>query len=144
MTTRLLCVLVIATSLALGACSSAKSSSSPSRWSSNSSKSSSGSSGGGEDEKADKDQSKYEQDVTATTAATVKSGGGASQIMRDVGDVANDHGVTDWENEPNTFQSIGRGLQGVSVDEFESLSQGLSGESDVRKKLLYEGYTESP
>lgn len=145
MTIRVFCTLVIFGCLLSTSCSLSRSSSSPFRWSSNSIESSSKSSSGGEEETkaAEGDQSKYQQDVTETTAAAMKKGAGPMQIMREVGDVANEHGVTDWENEPGTFEAIGRGLkQGdASLAEFESLSEQLAAGSDLRKRLLEKGYT---
>lgn len=144
----------IIVTLSLGAlvgCSSFKSSSSPSRWSGQSSKASSSpsrwssqSSGGGQGPESE--QESYERDVRETTAAVVLGGGGTDEIMRRLGPVAAEHGVTDWEGDPVTYRAIGKGLAqgGVSVDDFDQLSQQISGGSEVRQQLLLEGYKSSP
>ncbi len=139
--------------LALGTftgCSSFKSSSSPSRWSGQSSKSSSSpsrwssqSSGGGSQEA---EKSAYEKDVRETASEVARAGGGGYEVMRRVGPVAAEHGITDWEGDPVTWRAIGAGLAqgGLSVTEFEQVSRDLAAGSEVRSKLLLEGYSSPP
>lgn len=133
-------------------CSSFKSSSSPSRWSGQSSKASSSpsrwssqSSGGGGEAPAE-DESAYRKDVRTTVAAVAQGGGGGFEVMRRVGPVAAEHGITDWEGNPETYRAIGAGLAqgGLSVDSFAQVSRDISAGSEVRSKLLLEGYSSSP
>ena len=144
-----LCLCLLFSVASLAACSSFKSSSSPSRWSGQSSKSSSSpfrsSSGGGEEEK-EKDESQYHKDVKQTVASAVAEGAGGHEVMRQVGPVAAEHGITDWEGDPITYRAIGEGLAkgGLSVNDFDQVSRDISAGSDVRQKLLLEGYTASP
>ena len=143
------CVFVIVFVLGLSGCSSFKSSSSPSRWSSQSVKSSSSpfrsssdSSGGDDaDSEAERDESSYERDVRETTSSIIASGGGAAEILRDLGDVASTHGISDWEAESATFIGIGRGLAALPVDDFERMSAEIADGSSVREGLLLQGYT---
>jgi hypothetical protein len=132
-------------------CSSFKSSSSPSRWSGQSSKASSSpsrwssqSSGGGNE--APGDSTAYEKDVRAAAAEAARGGAGGHEVMRRVGIVAADHGITDWEGNPATYRAIGAGLAsgGLPVNDFEQISRDISAGSETRSKLLLEGYSSSP
>ena len=148
----LICLLVVLSLAALSGCSSFKSSSSPSRWSGQSSKASSSpsrwssqSSGGGEAAQTT-EETAYTKDVRETVAAAAEGGAGGFEVMRQVGPVAAAHGITDWEGNPATYRAIGAGLSqaGLSVDSFEQISRDISAGSEVRSKLLLEGYTGSP
>lgn len=129
-------------------CSSFKSSSSPSRWSGQSSKASSSpsrwssqSSGGGGAQELD--ESAYEEDVREMAASVAESGGRAAELMRRLPQIATEHGITDWEGDAATYRGIGAGLAqgGLSVDAFERVSRDLSAGSEVRSRLLLEGYS---
>lgn len=147
-------VLCLVLTLALGTlvgCSSFKSSSSPSRWSGQSSKASSspsrwssGSSGGGEAQESD--EQSYERDVRETAATVVQGGGGGYELMRRLGPVAAEHGISDWEGDPITYRAIGAGLAqgGLSVNAFEQVSRDIAAGSQVRGQLLLEGYSSTP
>jgi hypothetical protein len=74
-----------------------------------SSKSSSSCSGG--DEKKDAYRRDV-RDVTARHAATVAD---ASTLERDVGAVAERHGVSDWERDQQTYVGMGQGLARANV-----------------------------
>ncbi len=145
---QLTCLLVALSLVALSGCSSFKSSSSPSRWSGQSSKASSSpsrwssqSSGGGAAEATD--ETAYMRDVRETVAAVAEGGGGGFEVMRQVGPVAASHGITDWEGNPATYRAVGAGLAqgGLSVDSFERVSHDIAAGSEVRAKLLLEGYS---
>jgi hypothetical protein len=146
--------LALALILGLGmmaGCSSFKSSSSPSRWSSQSSKSSSSpfrwsSSSSGGDQAADADESAYEKDVRETTSSVFEGGGGVNELMSQIGPVALDHGIHNWEGEPATYRAIGAGLAdaGLTIDQFERVSRDVAGDSEVRKEFLMEGFKSTP
>jgi len=136
----------------LAGCSSFKASSSPSRWSGQSSKASSSPSrwssrsSGGEAASEKPVGQAYERDVRETAATVASEHGGGYEIMRRLGPVAATHGISDWEGDPATYRAIGVGLRdaGVSVGDFEQMSRDISAESEVRSKLLLEGYSSTP
>ena len=59
----------------------------------------------------DADQTRYQHDVEQYTVAFLEAGGRTdASFFSGLGDVARRHGVSDWENEPSTWEAIGRGL----------------------------------
>ena len=66
----------------------------------------------------------YQEDVRDYTAAHVQSGGTVDELRRQIGELAAEHGITDWENNESTFRAIGAGLakagyRQVQVDAFK-------------------------
>jgi hypothetical protein len=60
----------------------------------------------------------YAQDVTAATVAFVESGPVSREpFLREVGRIAEDHGITDWQQRDGTYRAIGAGLRLGDVDE---------------------------
>ena len=64
-------------------------------------------------------------DVRDFTAAHVQSGGDVDGLRREIGTLAEKHGVTDWENNESTLNGIGAGLakagrRQVEVDAFKN------------------------
>jgi G3E family GTPase len=122
---RSMLVLVIAGTYACSFSYSSDSSSDSSKHSSDSSTSSSGSSSpdhdhddDDHDHDHDKDEKKsssssstFDQDVEQYTAAFLDAGGSENaSFLSGLGDVARQHGVSDWESQPQTWEAIGRGL----------------------------------
>ena len=105
-----------------------RSSSSPFRWSSDSS------SPGGESSSA------YQRDVTDYTAKFAASEGDPQSFQRDLSAIAEGHGVTDWEQDNDTYLAIGRGLAkaGVNGERYQLLSVELSNQSQL--SLVNSGY----
>ena len=98
---------------------------SPSDWSRGSSDSSSGSSKGSSrasgsdvDDKGGSSSS-YREDIRVTTVAAVENGEPTDEFVRDVGRVAEQHGIADWEAAPDTFVAIGKGLREAGASEAE-------------------------
>ena len=89
--------------------------SSPFKWSSKSS----GSTGG---------DSASSIDVREATELWAREGDDVDVLRRDVGRIAESHGVTDWEADPGTFDAMGRGLRRAQVEEarFDALSSELA------------------
>ncbi len=70
-------------------------------------------------------EDKYFNDVRDFTAAYVQSGGSADSLRREIGALAEKHGVTDWENDESTYKGIGAGLakagrRQLEVDAFKT------------------------
>ncbi|MCG6881761.1 MAG: putative lipoprotein [Deltaproteobacteria bacterium] len=89
--------------------------------SSDSSKSSSASSGGSETDPKDAKRA-YMSDVSAYTTSVAKKGD-AEAYLRELGKIAERHGITDWEQNTDTYHAIGTGLKqaGISRDEVKNV-----------------------
>ena len=89
--------------------------------SSDSSKSSSASSGGSETDPKDAKRA-FMGDVSAYTTSVAKEGN-AEAYMRELGNIAERHGITDWERNTDTYHAIGTGLRraGISRDEVKNV-----------------------
>lgn len=107
-----------------------RSSSSPFRWSSDSSSPS------GESALA------YQRDVTDYTAKFAASEGDPRSFQRDLSAIAEGHGVTDWEQDDDTYLAIGRGLAkaGLSEQRFQQLAVQLSNQNQSQLALVKSGY----
>lgn len=105
--------------------------------SSDSSKSSSGSSSPS-DEKA----TAYQRDVRDYTASFAETPGDIRSFQRDLGDIAEIHGMTDWENDAGTFFAVGLGLAEAGVDrkQYEELAIEISNQDFDRLALVQSGY----
>jgi hypothetical protein len=109
---------------------SSRSSSSPFRWSSDSSS------------PAGDTPSAYQRDVTDYTAKFAASDGDVQSFQRDLSAIAEDHGVTDWEQDDATYLAIGSGLAkaGVSGERYQLLSVELSNQNQSQLTLVNSGY----
>lgn len=101
-----------AAALACSFSHSSESSSDSSTNSSDSSVHSSDSSSPGHEHRHDEQQQKsFVEDVAQYTAAFVEAGGShGDSFFSGVGDLAREHGVSDWESDPAVWEAIGRGL----------------------------------
>lgn len=86
-----------------------KSASSPSRWSSRSSRRNENS--------VDTVSYSYQDEISALTALYAKSGGTSQNFQQELSMISNNHGIIDWENNPQTYQAIGIGLKRGAVAE---------------------------
>ena len=112
-------------------------------------KSSSKSSGSG-DEEDEKDgaagdrETAFQRDVRNHTAAFARSVAepDLDSFQRDLGIIAEDHGITNWEQFADTYIAIGRGLADSELDEWsaQQLAVALSDEDIERLKLVRSGY----
>lgn len=128
--------------------------SSPSEWSKSSSDSSSGSSdssgGGGGNESEDKGEAPeapaqtqtYQQDVTELAFTFGQQGGDIGSLRSGVSNLATQRGLTNWEADALTCQSIGQGVAraGMSEDAFARFSQQLFGSDPAKVDQLRKGY----
>jgi len=108
-----------------------------SRSSSHSSDSSSSSSPGAAEEA-------YREDVSDYTRAYVKSArpGDLESFRADLSRLAQEHGITNWEENPSTYTAIGEGLAhaGVSDAGLMAYKQNLSGGDPAKADLIQKGY----
>lgn len=82
----------------------------------------------------------YRQDVSELTVAFVDSGGELVAFQSRLGKVARDHGVSDWEADPNTYVGMGSGLRdaGLEGPAFEQWSQRLAaGQPERLEQIAY-------
>jgi len=129
--------------------------SSPSDWSRSSSESSSGSSessggddgGGGGEEKTEQPESpqdaqSYSEDVTQLAYTYGKQGGDIGSLRSGVTTLAAKRGISNWEVDSTTCQSIGKGVAkaGMSADDFTKFSQSLFGSDLMKSNELRRGY----
>ncbi len=128
------CVLVGASGCVTSSKSSSESSSSPFVWSSASFGSSSRSSSGGRES--------YRDDVRDYTAAYVQSGGDFTQFTRGLSNVAAKHGVSDWENDMDTYAGIGAGLKKANQTptQFTAWQTNLAGTDADKAAAMQRGY----
>ena len=137
MSARIVSALTVILSLALLpaaiGCFKSSTSQASSESSSNSSSSSSGSSSG---------PSRYVKDVRDYTQQFVLSGGEMSSFTQGIAKIAEKRGVTNWEQDEETYEGIGRGLKktGVSGQRLEGLKTEFSGTNTNAPKWIQKGY----
>lgn len=118
---------------------SADSSRSSGRSSDSSSASSASSSGSSSGSSAD---SVYKRDVRDYTAQWLKSGGDIDEFNREVGKIAKKRGITNWEQDEETYVGIGRGLEAAGVEgaRVQSLKMKLGGSDPQRMQWIDDGF----
>jgi len=84
----------------------------------------------------------YQQDVSTATAIAMESGASSQDILRSVGKVAADYGVTDWESQEATYQAIGKGIKiaGVDAQRAKSLALEIAGSNQAAMGVLLDAY----
>ena len=105
------------------------------RSSSRSSDSSSSSSPGAAEEA-------YREDVSDYTRAYVKSGGDFRAFQSDLARLAEEHGITNWEENLLTYTAIGEGLGSAKVSDAELMAykRNLSRGDPKKADAIQEGY----
>ncbi len=83
----------------------------------------------------------YRNDVRDFTAAHVQSGGDAAGLIREIGGLAKQHGISDWESNKSTFQAVGEGLAkaGYRQLQVDAFKKNLATTPD-QEKWLQDGY----
>lgn len=98
-------------------------SSDSSAHSSDSSGHSSNSSGSSSGEEKKPDSARFEKDVEQYTVAFLEAGGREDEsFFSGLGELARQHGVSDWESEPATWEAIGNGLAHSKASAAERLA----------------------
>ena len=130
-----LCAALLASPIACSFSHSSQSSSDSSTSPSKSSKSSSGD-----------DTSEFHHDVEQYTAAYVQGGGrGESSFFSGMSELARKRGVSDWESEDATWESIGRGLGRTEVGDAERIAyvHAWAGDDTGHASAIQRGYEAS-
>ena len=109
--------------------------------------SSSKSSGSGDEENegaAGDRETAFQRDVRNHTAAFARSVNepDLDSFQRDLGAIAEDHGITNWEQFADTYVAIERGLADSELDDWsaQQLAVALSDEGIEHLKLVRSGY----
>ena len=111
-------------------------------------KSSSKSSGGDEKKKKDggdeKQETSFQRDVRNHTAEFARSAGepDLESFQRDLSAIAEDHGITNWEQFADTYVAIGWGLADSGLDDWsaQQLATALSDDDISHLTLVQSGY----
>jgi hypothetical protein len=94
--------------------------------------------------KSSSPEAAYREDVSDYTAAHLQSGGTPDALRRQIGVLAEKHGITDWEHNQSTFQAVGQGLakagyKQVQVDAFKN----NIAKTPEQAQWLQDGYDEA-
>ena len=129
---RLFATLLVGVMLVPLGCSFSASSKSSSESSASSSRSSS----------PESKETQYRNDVRDFTAAYLRSGGRQDEFRRRIGDLAKEHGITNWEESLVTYEGIGRGLGKAQASpvEVDMYSANLTNGDTRKAKAIKEGY----
>ncbi len=101
----------------LSGCSISYSSGKSSDSISASSDSISDSSGSGDDEEAESTANAYGEDIAAATKRYALYQTESAQFMQTISNIAQNHGIVDWEQEKLTYTAMGRGLKQAGINE---------------------------
>jgi hypothetical protein len=85
----------------------------------------------------------YREDVADYTRAFAKSHGGDFRgFQADLARLAEEHGITNWEENPATYTAIGEGLAGAEVSGAELMAyrRNLAGGDPRKADLIQQGY----
>src|SRR5262245_30440074 len=81
----------------------------------------------------------YRQDVSDYTQAYVKSSGAGdlAGFRANLGKLAEEHGITNWEESPSTYEAIGEGLAsaGVTKAGLMAYEENLSGGDPTKARM---------
>jgi len=85
----------------------------------------------------------YREDVTDYTRAFAKSHrGDFAGFQADLARLAEEHGITNWEESPATYTAVGEGLGSAEVSDAELMAykRNLSGGDARKADLIQQGY----
>ena len=87
----------------------------------------------------------WAQNIAALTSTAARADTERATFLRDLGRVAAEHGVIDWETRDVTFLAIGVGLKssGLGEDEARAFEHALFGGDERALGLILEGYRRS-
>jgi hypothetical protein len=87
-------------------------------------------------------ESAYRDDVRSYTRTYAASGGDVEGFRRDLGALAERHGITNWEESMATYTAIGEGLAAAKVGDAELMAykRSLSGSDPRKMDAIQKGY----
>ncbi len=86
---------------------------------------------------------KYQQEIQDYTQAYVKSSDADyASFQKGLTDIADSHGVVDWEEDTTTYIAIGKGLKKAGVEgiAYETYKKNLTGSDSTKMADIQEGY----
>jgi hypothetical protein len=88
--------------------------------------------------------SEFQQDVKDYTADYAAEGGDVTVFRREIGTIAAQYGVTDWEAHAETYVAMGRGLKyaGLRPGSAAALGTEITGDDQTRLAWVLAGYRE--
>jgi hypothetical protein len=130
MLSRSLSLLLLASLVATAGCSISDSISSPFESSSASSRSS------------ESNKSKFHRSVVDYTASFAAGKGDFGVFQKGLSDLAAKYGQTNWESDPDTYVSVGKGLRQAKVDAgtFEAYVANISNGDATKAAAIRKGY----
>lgn len=90
----------------------------------------------------DDERAAYHRDVRESAAGVAATREDVERLEREIGAIARQHAVLDWERDDETYRDIGRGLAdaGVAPEQFDALADQLSHGDARRRALIEEGF----
>ena len=119
--------------------------SSPFKWSSASSDSDDDEKEAPKEAEPKEDRNAYGQDVRQVAASFARGGGEVGALRGQIGKLASQRGVTNWETDTFTCRNIGEGaaLGGMMEQQFGAFSQQVCGDSSAMRAAISDGYRTS-
>jgi hypothetical protein len=95
--------------------------------------------------KDDDEKKAFQRDVQTLVATHAVRGDDVGALRRDLGRLAETHGLTDWERNDDVYVAIGQGLAraGVGRARAEAVGRDLGGANRQSARLVITGYVES-
>ena len=122
---------------------------SPSRWAAQSSQASADSSNavsdsisGSSSPRRDHAATRYQEDLRVASQTFATTGGDSEAFVREIGAIAEQHGITDWEADRATWLALGEGFRqaGLSRDQVDGLLLQLGHLQSPERGYVHEGY----
>lgn len=91
---------------------------------------------------AESEKESYREDVRLATRSFVTSGESDLAFLRELGQIAERHGINDWESRPETLIGIGSGARqaGLAAGDLDALLSRLGQDDAGRRALAREGF----
>ena len=93
--------------------------------------------------KSSKKGEKYQQEVLDYTHAYVKSSeADYASFQKGLADIAANQGIVDWEQDPETYIAIGKGLKKAKLEgtTYETYKRNLAGSNSTNMQNIQKGY----
>lgn len=84
----------------------------------------------------------YQEDVREYTAAYVLSGGNIDAFRTKIAELAEEHGIADWESNLITYEGIGEGLADANATDIQlrAFKENLGGGDPAKAKAIQDGF----
>jgi hypothetical protein len=84
----------------------------------------------------------YREDVQGLALAAVESGASGEDVLDQVGRIAVQHGITDWEADELTYRALGEGLAlaGLDPQRARVFAEEVAGDDARALRAVFEGY----